>query len=270
MRLPAWEDSMFTLDQRTYASQVTLCPVRENRPDCNHCIVRHISLCSRLERKELGALQALTKRSRFDRGQVVFEQGDSLEQVFVITRGLVKLYRDTASGKRQITGFLGPGDLLGGIKRRDGAHCTAETITDVDVCGFQKEPFAAFLTQHPSVCFALLVTAMDEIEAQYEHLTLLGRKLAPERLAAFLLLLSRRWKRGDEDPNLVHTLMLRNDIADHLGVTSETISRTFSRFKENGWIEVVSSKAILLKNVPLLQNLAGFDEMPAHRMAIGL
>lgn len=261
---------MLTLDQRIYTSSAMICPMRNAQPDCGQCIVRHISLCSRVSHDELGALQALTKRGRFDRGRVVFEQDDQLDHVFVITRGLVKLYRDISSGKRQITGFLGPGDLLGGIKRSDGAHCTAETITEVDVCSFEKESFTAFLRDHPSVCFALLVTAMDEIEAQYDHLTLLGRKLAPERLAAFLLMLSRRWKREDEDPNLVHTPMLRNDIADHLGVTSETISRTFTRFREKGWIEIVSPKAILLRNVPLLQNLAGFDELPAHRMSIGL
>ncbi len=183
---------------------------------------------------------------------------------------MVKLYRDAPNGKRQITGFLGSGDILGSIKYRAGAHCTAESITELDVCAFQKELFSEFLQDHSALCFAMLVMAMDEIEAQYDHSILLGRKLAPERLAAFLLLLSRRWKRDDEDPDLVYTLMPRNDIADHLGVTSETISRTFTRFKAEALIRTLDNKSVLLKNVPRLQQLAGFEEMPSHRMSIGL
>lgn len=111
---------------------------------------------------------------------------------------------------------------------------------------------------------------MDEIEAQYDHTILLGKKRPPERLAAFLLLLSLRWKTGDENTNLAQIPMSRGDIADHLGVTSETISRTFTRFKNAGLIQMPDKKSVLLKNVPGLQQLAGFEEMPAHRMAIGL
>ncbi len=247
-----------------------LCVTKNARPDCRHCVVRHISLCSHINSIERAQFQALSKRYRFDRSQIIFEQDDDIKKVFVITRGMVKLYRSARNGKQQVTGFLGTGDLLGSIKRSAGAHCTAETITDLEVCAFEKEPFADFIRIHPSLCFALLVTAMDEIEAQYDHAILLGRKLVPERLAAFLLLLSQRWKMDDEDPNLVHTLMPRKDIADHLGVTSETISRTFSRLSTDGLIKILDSKLVLLKNVPRLQQLAGFEEMPSHRMAIGL
>ena len=261
---------MLVLEQRKQATTTVLCPVKNARPDCNHCIVRHISLCSHVNSGELSALQALSARGRFDRNRVVFTQDDDLDQVYVITRGLVKLYRDTPNGRRQITGFLGPGDLLGGIKRSAGAHCTAETITELDVCGFEKQSFAEFLRVNPALCFALLVTAMDEIEAQYDHQILLGRRQVHERLAAFLLLLSRRWKRGDEDSNLVHTLMHRNDIADHLGVTSETISRTFTKFRDDRLIRVINPKSVFLTNLPKLQDIAGFEEMPTHRMAIGL
>ncbi|MFQ5775940.1 MAG: Crp/Fnr family transcriptional regulator [Kiloniellaceae bacterium] len=246
------------------------CPLKHSRPDCSHCVVRHISLCSQVDGDSLAELQAMAKRGRFDKGRVVFEQDARLGHVFLITRGLVKLYRDMASGKRQITGFLGPGDLLGGVKRRAGAHCTAETITEIDVCAFERDRFSWFLQCHPGLCFTLLVTAMDEIEAQYDHLILLGRKLAPERLAAFLLMLSTRWKLEHEDRRLVHTIMPRGDMADHLGLTSETISRTFSRFKEEGLIEVPNTRSVILKNIPTLQDLAGFEELPSHRMAIGL
>ena len=249
---------------------MTFCAIDNTRLDCQHCIVRHISLCSHIGPSDLAEFQALSRRRWFDRGRTIVEQDDSVDRVLVITRGMVKLYRDTPDGKRQVTGFLGSGDLLGSIKRSANAHCSATAITDLDVCEFKKEPFSEFLRVHPSLCFALLVTAMDEIEAQYDHSILLGRKTAPERLAAFLLLLSQRWKNEGEDRNLVNTLMSRHDIADHLGVAGETISRTFSRFRADGLIHLINGKSVLLTNTPRLQQLAGFEEMPIHRMAIGL
>lgn len=249
---------------------VGFCGERSARGDCRHCVVRHISLCSHVGEAELEKFQALSRRKRFDRGKIVLEQDQKIQDIYVITRGLVRLYRHLSSGKRQIVGFLGPGDLLGSIKRKSGAHCAAQAITEIDVCCFKKASFSEFLMKHPNLCYALLVTAMDEIEAQYEHSMLLGRKQAPERLAAFILLLNRRWVKEHEDENLVHIEMSRNDIGDHLGLTSETISRTFSQFKAAGLIQIIDSKRILLKNHSRLQQLAGFEEMPTNRMSIGL
>ena len=246
------------------------CGTNGDQRNCGHCIVRHISLCSHVGGSDLEKFQTLSQRKRFDRSEIIFEQDEAVENVFVITRGLVRLFRGMPSGKRQIIGFLGAGDLLGSIKRKSGSYCTIQAITDLDVCSFKKDAFTNFLMDHPALCYALLVTAMDEIEAQYDHSILLARKQAPERLAAFLLLLSRRWKREQESENLVHIPMPRNDIADHLGLTSETISRTFSQFKAAGLIKFVDSKCALLTNVAQLHQLSGFDELPAHRMAIGL
>ena len=251
-------------------TRAKFCTTSKVKQDCRHCFARHISLCSHVDTVELVKLQTMSKRYRFERGQVVFEQYDRIDTVFMITHGMAKLYHDTPGGKRQITGFLGPGDLLGSIKRSADAYCTAAAVMDLEVCGFNKKPFLEFLQTHTALCFALLVVAMDEIEAQYDHTILLRKKQPRERLAAFLLLLSQRWKTKDENTNLAHIQMSRGDIADHLGVTSETISRTFTRFKEAGLIQMLDKKSVLLKNVPGLQQLAGFEEMPAHRMGIGL
>ena len=249
---------------------LSICPTASVRTTCAHCVARHTSLCARVDDECLSRLQALARHARFAPGTTVFEQDEEAYRIYIITRGVVRLYRDVESGKRQITGFLGPGDLLGGIRRRTAAHCTAETITEVEVCGFERAAFAALLQAYPDLCFTLLVTAMDEIEAQFDHLVLIGRKQVPERLAAFLLMLSRRWKFASEDPNLVLLPMPRSDIADHLGVTSETISRIFTRFKNEGLIEVPTMKSVIIKNLPRLQALAGFEEIPNQRMAIGL
>jgi CRP/FNR family transcriptional regulator len=206
----------------------------------------------------------------FRKGDVIFKQGDELAYVYVLTQGLVRLYHLTVDAQRQITGFLGPGDILGGIKRSAETYCTAETITDVEACGFDRKGFIEFVHDHPDLCLNLLVAATDEIEAQYVHSILLARKQATRRLAAFLLIMARRWQSPGEDARTVRIPMGRADIADHLGLTIETVSRVFGQFKRQGLTELRGPKTVILKNMPALYDLAGFEDFPERHMAMGL
>lgn len=199
----------------------------------------------------------------------IFEQEYELDHVFVIVDGMVKLFRDLADGTRQITGFLGPGDILGGIKRSQGAHCTAESITEVSVCVFPRKDFEHLMQTHPSLCFMLLFAATDEIEAQNDHLILLGRKRASERLATFLLMMNHRWEHHQTD-GVVHLPMSRSDIADYLGLTIETVSRVFARFRDEGMIHLPEPHVVHLKNLAALYDLSGMEDAPMSRTAIGL
>ena len=119
-------------------------------------------------------------------------QGQTQDQIFIILKGVVRLYQMLPGGRRQVTGFLGPGDLLGGLKRARGAHCTAQAVTDVMACTFSREVFLSFLRDFPDLAVTLLIAATDEIEAQHDHAILLGCRNARERVAALLLLLKHR------------------------------------------------------------------------------
>lgn len=232
--------------------------------------IRELAICAHVDDAVLDELEAIATAMRFNSGDVIIAQKCDQNSVFVITDGLVKLYRETADGDRQITGFLGTEDVLGGIKRTSGAHCTAEAITDTVVCAFPRKKFLSLVEANSSLCFNLLFAATDEIEAQSDHITLLGCKRAPARLATFMLLLAHRW--GVEEKEHV-TLVLplsRSDIADYLGLTVETISRTFAQFRQAGLIELLKPNVIYLNRVPTLYAMAGFDELPATRVGLGL
>jgi CRP/FNR family transcriptional regulator len=215
-------------------------------PDCYHCLASNRFFCSQLDSADFEELRAMAVGVCFRRGEVIFEQDEDLAHIFVITRGLVRLYRLTSDGQRQITGFLGSGDLLGGIKRNAGAYCTAEAITEMEACGFDRKSFVPFLHDHPDLCLAFLVAATDEIEAQYVHHSV------------------------EEDGHTVHIPMARADIADHLGLTIETVSRVFGQFKRQGLTELRGPKTVILKNMPALYDLAGFEDFPERHMAMGL
>ncbi|MFQ5618231.1 MAG: Crp/Fnr family transcriptional regulator [Rhodospirillales bacterium] len=230
----------------------------------------HMSLCSRLDKTAIKEFCALAIGLCYPMGAVVFEQEDELDRLFIITKGMVRLSHLTRDGRRQIIGFLGPGDLLGGIKRSIGAFCSAEAMTDVETCAFDRKTFGKFLQRHADFCFNLWVVANDEIEAQYDHSVLLARKTASERIAAFLMMLSERWGDPDEDSSVLHIPMPRSDIADHLGLTIETVSRILTQFKNLGYIEFRGPKTVVLTNAAALTYLAGLEDHPKPRLAIGL
>ncbi len=197
-------------------------------------------------------------------------QDEELDSVFVITDGMIKLYHLLPDGRRQITGFLGPGDLLGGLKRHAPIHCTAEAITDVTTCAFNRAKFLDALREWPELAFELLINATDEIEAQHDHIILLGRKRPQERLATFLLVLQHRFGSANGDGTEVRIPMQRADIADYLGLTVETVSRTFTRIKALGFIKMVDAHLVVLSNLAALYDLSGFTELPVRSVAIGL
>jgi CRP/FNR family transcriptional regulator len=246
------------------------CDTHADADDCRNCVVRHISLCSHVEKNDLDQLQSMSSKALFLKDSLLFEQETRIERVFVVLEGMVRLYRLLPDGQRQITGFLGPGDVLGGIKRQAGAHCTAQAITDVRVCAFKRADFLDFLHDHADLCFRLLITATDEIEAQQEHITLLGRRRVGERLAAFLLVSNHRWPLNGGVNPAVSLPMTRADIADHLGQTVESVSRAFKQLKTLGYIGLPKSNLVILKNLPALYGLAGFEELPKQHVSLGL
>lgn len=250
-----------------------VCPVDLGVESCDDCVARRISLCRQLDDEGIAAVSAISSTRRFDKGTIIFEQDRRFDHVFIITQGFVKLYRLLADGRRQVSGFLGPGDILGGIKRDAGASCTAETLTPAECCGFQREKFLDLLRKYPDLGNAFLFIATDEIEAQNDHMVLLGRKHAPERVAAFLVLMEYRYRqvRPSRVKSAVTPLpMSRGDIADHLGLTIETVSRIFADFRRRGLIDTPTQHDAVLTNLPELMEIAGIDGEPRPRVKLGL
>lgn len=246
------------------------CTYRDVGRDCENCVVRTYSLCSQLGETAMSALSSIALDADYQKGTVIFEQNDRFERMFVVTSGFVRLSRLLSNGKRQITGFIGPGDILGGLKQQSLCHCTAEAISDVRACGFKRGELLRVLHDHPDLCIRLLLAATDEIEAQYEQITLLGRKMAGQRLAAFLLIMQHRWTRERHENAALPLPMARVDIADYLGLTVESVSRAFHDIKARGYIRLPKPSLVELKNLPGLYQLAEMEDIPAPRVSMGL
>lgn len=214
------------------ASARHLEPLPAGHP-CQGCEVRSLALCAVLDGDHLARLRSLGWTLKLASGQTLFHEGDPATRVFTLTQGTLKLYKLLADGRRQVTGFLHPGDFLG-ISVDDEHAFSAEALEQSQLCWFPRSRFDDFVDEHSAMERELYRMAAHELAAAQHQFVLLGRKTAAERLASFLLLLSERARRSAaECCGTIRLPMSRSDIADYLGLTKETVSRVISSLKRD-------------------------------------
>jgi CRP/FNR family transcriptional regulator len=187
-------------------------------------------------------------------GQTLFHEGDPATRVFTLTRGTLKLYKLLADGRRQVMGFLHPGDFLG-ISVDDEHAFSAEALEDSQLCWFPRNRFDDFIDDHSAMERELYRKAAHELAVAQQQLVLLGRKTATERIASFLLDLLDR-DESAPNPRLVRLRMSRSDIADYLGLTKETVSRVISAMKRDRVIRLQALDVVEIVDRDALEQLA--------------
>ncbi len=190
-----------------------------------------------IPKASLERLALLTAPQQLAAGEALIDEGDEATHLFTITSGSMKIYKLLSDGRRLITGFLFQGDFLG-LAFCDRYTYSAEALTDTNVCRFSRRQFDRFVDAHPAMTRRMLQMAANELAAAQEQMTLLGRKTAEERVASFLLRLIRRQEGLGHDGKAIRLTMTRTDIADYLGLTTETVSRTFTGFRAAGYIDL--------------------------------
>lgn len=228
---------------------------------CADCHIRPVAFCRSLGPDTLTDMRALGMPIKLASGQPVFFEGDRVERLFMLARGALKLYALLGDGRRQITGFMYPGDFLG-IALDDQHAFTAEALEACELWSFSREAFSAFCTRHNEVERELYYLAAHELAAAQQQMLLLGRKNAAERLASFFVTLAKRYERGsDRTADHVHLPMSRLDIADYLGLTKETVSRMIAQLRDRKLIRLASQDNIeLLDRDGLEEMAAGFGD----------
>jgi CRP/FNR family transcriptional regulator, anaerobic regulatory protein len=237
------------------ASVRHLDPLPQGHP-CLGCEVRDKAVCGVLDCTKLAEFRNLGWHLKLAPDQALFHEGDPATRVFTLTAGSVKLYRLLADGRRQVTGFLYPGDFLG-ITIDDDHAFSAEALEDSQLCWFPRARFDDFLDHQPVMERELYRMAAHELAAAQQQMVLLGRKTATERLASFLLWLEEKTARDADHPSgLVRLAMNRSDIADYLGLTKETVSRVISALKADRVIRLESLDAVRIVDRGRLEQLA--------------
>lgn len=230
--------------------------IPELEPDhpCFSCAVRELAVCGVLESAALRAFKATGPTVHFEPGDTVVFEADNAANVYSLTSGLLRLSKLLPDGRRQIAGFLFPGDFLGITMEEEHAF-TAEAVAPSTLCKFPRVRFDEYVAAHPQLERRLYAVAAHELAAARQQLVLLGRKTATERVASFLLMLSGRCSAGLGTTE-VDLPMSRIDMADYLGLRIETVSREISGLKAARVIQLTGRQSFRIVDRARLDQLA--------------
>ncbi|HWG80540.1 MAG TPA: helix-turn-helix domain-containing protein [Stellaceae bacterium] len=219
---------------------------------CNICVARDWSACAPLDGAEQKRL--VDHRVRRAPGDLRRRRAGRARLQCHRRRG--ENYKLLQDGRRQITGFLFAGDFLG-LTYNEAYADSAEALVPSKLCCFPRRKLEALLGQIPKLEQRLLGMASHEPASAQDQIMLLGRKSARERVVSFLLMLSAAAIRHGGRAEPVFLPMSRGDIADYLGLTIETVSRTLTQLKAQGLVELLDEKHIRLSRPDALAEIAG-------------
>lgn len=223
---------------------------------CQNCSLHQLCLPLGLEGSDLTRLESIMKRSRpLKKGETLFHQGDNFKSVYAVRSGSIKTFSIADDGSEQITGFHLSGELVGLDAISDDIHpCTTMALETTSYCEIPYHQLEDLSGELPSLRHQLLRIMSREMTQEAQLLMLLGKKTAEERLASFLLSLSARFKERGFSESEFNLSMSRNDIGNYLGLAVETVSRLFTRFQDQGLLNV-HGRFIKLINMPAITDM---------------
>jgi CRP/FNR family transcriptional regulator, anaerobic regulatory protein len=221
---------------------------------CSSCNLRELCLPVGLSEEEMIKLDnVISTRRRVKRGSALFNAGDTFTSLFAVRSGFFKTSVTTPDGRDQVTGFQMTGEVLGmdGIVH-DKHSCAAIALEDAEVCVLPFDKIESLSREFSTLQHHVHKIMSREIVRDHGVMLLLGSMRAEERLAAFLLnLVQRLHARGFSQSELV-LRMTREEIGSYLGMKLETVSRTFSKFMDEGIIDV-KQRYVHIKNTQGLE-----------------
>ncbi|QDI05781.1 cyclic nucleotide-binding domain-containing protein [Xanthomonas cerealis pv. cerealis] len=229
-----------------------------NAHECMHCAVRHLAICSALAYDEVQALERVTTSLSYAAGATVVRTGEARQFVYTVVSGALRLVRTLADGRRQVVGFVLPGDYVG-LSESTKYRNDIETIADTRACRVSVAHMRQLREQYPQLERKLLQRACLELDAAQDAALSLARLQPMEKLADFLLKLAARTASQGDAGNTVTLMMGRGDIADHLGLTMETVSRSFTKLRQQGLIALPQLHVVEIRDFAALHRLASVE-----------
>ncbi len=232
-------------------------PISRLTTTCSPCAIRNRAICADLNDAEIGLLNGIGRRRTLAAGEQVMWEGDEAVLVANVIEGVLKLSSHSADGKEQILGLVYPSDFLGRPFGETSPY-GIEALTEAQICVFERTDFDRFAREHPRLEHKLLERTLAELDRTRRWMVLLGRMNAEQKVASFLLEMAERLGvRAIDGPVRFALPLSRQQIADVLGLTIETVSRQLTRLRNEGAIELPSRREVMLRDPADLEVRAG-------------
>lgn len=237
-------------------SRAKVINIADLRHACSSCSVRELCLPMGLDRDDLARLDAIiNRRQQVRTGQHLYHARDRFQSLYAIRTGLFKTYELNNEGGEQISGFHMNGELMGLDAISGDTHaCNAVALEDSEVCVIPFNLLEGLLHQVPILQKHFHKLMSREIATDHRLMMILGTMAAEERLASFLVNLSERLAARGHPATTLRLGMSREEIGNYLGLTLETVSRMFSKFQEDGLLQV-ERRNLILKDLAALRRI---------------
>ena len=229
---------------------------------CSHqYCAKRVSIFASLSDEELSQITSLVEQKQFNKGDLIFSEGQPFDKLYIINTGSMKVFKYNKEGKEQILYLLNEGEFLGDLNllKKGVLSFNAIALEDITLCTIHKNDFDYIIKTHPSISLKVLEYAHDRIFELENLIQTVTTKDIETRLASLLINLSKTFGDPDEkDSNqlYIHLTMSREDMANFIGVTRETISRKLSYFQSENIIEIIGNRAIRILSLDTLKELA--------------
>jgi len=186
----------------------------------------------------------------FTQDREIYGEGDHAKLFYKVVSGVVRTCKFLSDGRRQIDSFHVAGEFFG-LELGQEYSLSAEAVSDCTIIAYRRQGLESLAANDGALSSMLLSHAMRSLARAQEHSLLLGRRSAVEKVASFLI----EWAEHSPDRDVATLAMTRHDIADYLGLTIETVSRTLSQLERDGLIDLPTSRQIRLKDLDALREL---------------
>lgn len=246
---------------------VAIIDLNSMRSGCAQCSLQELCLPAGIGAEDLRRLDSIVRRRRpVARGERLFRVGDRLDALFVTRTGGFKTVRLPENGEGQIVGFHLPGELIGLDALGSSEHrCEGVALTTANVCEVPYTELSSIAAQVPGLQKQLLRVIGQSVDRDQDHASLLVRRHAGERIAVFLHGLAERYRNIGASDLRFSLPMSREDIANFLGLAFETVSRGFTKLRNDGVISVTGRRIEILEPSSLRRLAHGAEEVNSGR-----
>lgn len=228
---------------------------------CKKCKGRYCaskaSIFSILEEPQLKEITDKIVSRTYKKGEMIFFEGDISDKLYVINNGKVKVFKYTKEGKEQILYIVSSGDFLGDLSllKKSEFKFNAEALEDVNICQLTKDDFDNVVKENPEISLKILEVLYERIFKLENLVQSLSTKDIEARISGLLLGLIKDFGEPEGDIVRLELPLSREDMANYIGVTRETISRKLNSMQEEGIISLLGNKTIILNDMQYLEEL---------------
>lgn len=219
---------------------------------CEQCIIREFNTLKALTKEELIRISGCKTSKTVKKGEIIFEEGDTLNGVYCVKDGICKMSKLSANGKDQIVKLIVKGDLMGknSIIREESANLTAVALNDMEVCFIPKQEILNDLKKNPNFSMTVLKKMTNDLKTSENIIVNMAQKSVKQRLADLLIYINDSF--GVDENGFLKIVLSREDYANVVGTATESAIRILSQFKKAGYIST-EGKQIKIENIQKLK-----------------